>query len=168
MSTLPSLRITTLPVFPATAPRRNLQPSKKAPVKPISLKETYFVLKINLLLFAQESFLQMVKNPPAMQETWVRSLGHEDPLEEGKAVHSSILAWRIPWTEESGGLQSQRVRHNRVTNILTQHNYVCFCIIYSYNTRKQGGLKHIFLQYDRQYYYRRKSLFFINLIVRDV
>ena len=49
---------------------------------------------------------QMVKNPLAMQETWVRSLGWEDPLEEGMAAHSNILAWRIPWTEESGGLQS--------------------------------------------------------------
>ena len=48
----------------------------------------------------------MVKNPPAMQEMWVRSLGGEDPLEEGMATHSSILAWRIPWTEEPGGLQS--------------------------------------------------------------
>ena len=44
----------------------------------------------------------MVKNLPAMQETWVRSLGWEDPLEEGMATHSSILAWRIPWTEEPG------------------------------------------------------------------
>ena len=58
------------------------------------------------------------KNLPAMQETqeaWVRSLGQEDPLEEGMAVHFSILAWRIPWTEEPGGLQStgsQRVRHD--------------------------------------------------------
>ena len=41
---------------------------------------------------------QLVKNPPAMQETWVQSLGWEDPLEKGKATHSSILAWRIPWT----------------------------------------------------------------------
>ena len=49
---------------------------------------------------------QMVKNPPAMQETWVRSLGWEDPLEKGTATHPSILAWRIPWTEEPGGLQS--------------------------------------------------------------
>ena len=48
----------------------------------------------------------MVKNLSPMQESWVRSLGCEDPLEEGKATHSSILAWRIPWTEESGGLQS--------------------------------------------------------------
>ena len=57
----------------------------------------------------------MVKNPPAMQETWVQSLGGEDPLEKGMATHSSILAWRIPWTEEPGGLQSmglQRIRHD--------------------------------------------------------
>jgi len=49
---------------------------------------------------------QMVKNLPAMWETWVQSLGWEDPLEEGMATHSSILAWRIPWTEEPGGQQS--------------------------------------------------------------
>ena len=49
---------------------------------------------------------QMVKNPPAVQETWVRSLGWEDPLEKEMATHSSVLAWRIPWTEEPGGLQS--------------------------------------------------------------
>ena len=49
---------------------------------------------------------QTVKNLPAMQETWVQSLGREDPLEKGMANHSSILAWRTPWTEEPGGLQS--------------------------------------------------------------
>ena len=49
---------------------------------------------------------QMVKNLPAMQETWARSLGREDPLEKKVAIHSSILAWRIPWTEDPGGLQS--------------------------------------------------------------
>ena len=57
----------------------------------------------------------MVKNLPAMQETWVQSLGQEDLLEEGIATHSSILAWRIPWTEEPGGLHSmgsQRVGHD--------------------------------------------------------
>ena len=48
---------------------------------------------------------QMVKNLPAMQETWVQSLGWEGPLEKGMTNDSSILAWRIPWTEESGGLQ---------------------------------------------------------------
>ena len=58
---------------------------------------------------------QTVKNLPAMWETWILSLGQEDPLEKGMATHSSILAWRIPWTEEPGGLQSkgsQRVRHD--------------------------------------------------------
>ena len=57
----------------------------------------------------------MVKNLPAMQETRIRSLGQEDPLEEGMTTQSSILAWRIPWTEEPGGLQSmglQTVGHN--------------------------------------------------------
>ena len=49
---------------------------------------------------------QMVKNPPTMQETRVQSLGWEDPLEKGMATHSSILAWKIPWTEEPDGLQS--------------------------------------------------------------
>ena len=48
----------------------------------------------------------MVKNPPAMQETWVEALGQEDPLEEEMATHSNIFAWEIPWTEEPGGLQS--------------------------------------------------------------
>ena len=57
----------------------------------------------------------MIKNPPAMQETLVQSRDWEDPLEKGKATPSSILAWRIPWTEETGGLQSmgtQRVRQD--------------------------------------------------------
>ena len=61
----------------------------------------------------------MVKNLPAMLKTGVRSLGQEDPLEKETATHSSILAWRIPWTEKHGGLQSigsQRVRHNWVAN----------------------------------------------------
>ena len=49
---------------------------------------------------------QMVKNLPAMQETQVQSLGREDPLKEGMATHSSVLAWRVPWTEEPGRLQS--------------------------------------------------------------
>ena len=57
----------------------------------------------------------MVKNLPAMQETWVQSLGGEDTLEKGMATHSRILAWTIPWTEELGRLQSvglQRIRHD--------------------------------------------------------
>ena len=65
---------------------------------------------------------QMVKNLSAVQETWVQSLVQEDPLEKGMATYSSILAWRIPWTEEPGRLQSmglQRVGHDRATNTLT-------------------------------------------------
>ena len=68
-----------------------------------------------MLLKGASLVAQLVKNPPAMQETQVQSLGWEDPLEEGKATHSSILAWRIPGTEEPGRLQSmglQRVRHD--------------------------------------------------------
>ena len=63
----------------------------------------------------------MIKNPPAMQETWVQSLGWEDPLEKRMATHSSIPAWRIPWTEEPGRLQPmgwQRVGHDWATNTL--------------------------------------------------
>ena len=58
---------------------------------------------------------QKVKNLPEMQETWVQSLGEEDPMEKGMATHSSILAWEIPWTEEPGGLPStgsQRIGHD--------------------------------------------------------
>ena len=53
---------------------------------------------------------QLVKNPPAMQETLVQFQGWEDPLEKGTSTHSSVLAWRIPWTEEPGGLQSMRLQ----------------------------------------------------------
>ena len=69
-----------------------------------------------------------------VQETWVRSLGQEDPLEKEMATHSSILAWRIPWTEEPGELQSmgsQKVRHNSHTQHIHTHNcmrYLCFWI----------------------------------------
>ena len=59
--------------------------------------------------------VQMIKNLPAVQETWVRSLGWEDPLGKGMATHSSILTWRIPWAEEPDGLQSlgwQKVSHD--------------------------------------------------------
>ena len=64
---------------------------------------------------------QIIKNLPAMQETWVPSLGQEDPLEKEMAIHSSILAQRIPWTEEPGGLQfiGLQVRHDQVTNMFT-------------------------------------------------
>ena len=67
------------------------------------------------LIHTASLMVQMLKNLPAMQETWVPSLGWEDPLEEGMATHFSILAWRIPWTGEPGVLQSiglQKVEHN--------------------------------------------------------
>ena len=74
----------------------------------------------------------MVKNPPAMQETWVWSPGCEDPLEKEMATHSSIVAWKIPWTEEPGGLQSvgsqrpgqDRETQHKVCSIL-EHISVC-------------------------------------------
>ena len=71
---------------------------------------------------------QMVRNLPAVQKTWIRPLGREDPLEESMATHSRTLAWRIPWTEESGWLRSktlQRVRQNWATNIhVCMHRYI--------------------------------------------
>ena len=63
---------------------------------------------------------QMVKRLPAMRQTWVQSLGLEDPLEEDMATHSSTLAWKIPWMEESGSLQSmgsQRIRQDWATSL---------------------------------------------------
>ena len=67
--------------------------------------------------------VQLVKNPPAIRETWVQSLGWEDPLEKGKATRSSILAWRIPWTMWFMG--SQRVRHDRATFTFTFMVHPC-------------------------------------------
>ena len=71
--------------------------------------------KLNIKNLWASLLAQSVKNLPAIQQTQVRSLGQEDPLEKEIATHSSILAWRIPWTEEPGGLQSrglQTVRHD--------------------------------------------------------
>ena len=82
----------------------------------LSIWELLFLtMEITHLTQRASLVAQMVKNLPAVQETWVRFLGWEDPLEKGMATHSSILTWRIPWTEEPGGLQSmgsQRVRHD--------------------------------------------------------
>ena len=76
---------------------------------------------------------QIVKNLPAMSETWVRSLDQEDLLEKGIATHSSILAWKIPWTEEAGWLQSvelQRIGYNWSANTHTHHD-----ITYKWNLK---------------------------------
>ena len=96
--------------------------------------ENTVVLKLYLLfifyLFSIKDIklnvAQTVKNPPAIRETWVWSLDWEDPLEEGMATHSITLSWRIPWTEEPGGLQSmgsQRVGHDWVTKHSTAHKW---------------------------------------------
>ena len=79
-----------------------------------------------LISMVKQTFLvtQMVKNLPAVQETQVWSLSWEDPLEKGMATHSSILAWRIPWTENPGRLQSmgsQRIGHDWATNTHTHY-----------------------------------------------
>ena len=75
------------------------------------------------------SWLRPVKNLLAMHKTQIWSLGQEDPLEKGVATHSSILAWKIPWTEEPGGLQStgsQRVGNDWVRNTFTVQNFIPF------------------------------------------
>ena len=96
----------------------------------------YIIAKITENLLCVRNFLnvlciqrtspvaQIVKNLPTMQKTWVWFLGWEDPLEKRMATHISFLAWRIPWTEESGRLQSmglQRVGHDWATNTFTVH-----------------------------------------------
>ena len=91
---------------------------------------------------------QMVKNLPGVQETLVWSLGQEDPLEKGMATHSSILAWRIPWTEELGRLQSmgsKRVGHNWATNIshFTVDGDSEYFQYFQWQTRKQGEPLHL-------------------------
>ena len=80
-----------------------------------SLPEVRWPMKSLVIYDGASQVAQMVKNLPTVQETQVRSLGQEDLLEKRMATHFSILAWRIPWTEEPGGLQSmgsQRDRHD--------------------------------------------------------
>ena len=85
-----------------------------------SLSCLFILFLLSTSHFCRASLVaQLVKNLPAMQETWLWSLGQEDPLEKGMATHSSILAWRIPWRENPGGLQSvesQRLGHDWATN----------------------------------------------------
>jgi len=89
------------------------------------------IVNISLItLYGTSLVAQTVKNLPAMQETQIWSLGQEDPLEKGIATHSSILAWRISWTEEPGRLQStgsQRVGYDRATNTVT---FSLWCVVY--------------------------------------
>ena len=111
---------------------QNTRVSASASALPMNIQGWFPLRKCSLLQMAQ-----MVKNLPEMRETWVGSLGWEDPLEEGMATYSSILAWRIPWTEEPGGLQSigsQRVRHNWVTKHSTA-SFKFSCIFFQKGKR---------------------------------
>ena len=89
---------------------------------------------------------RLVKNLPAMQETWVCSLDLKDPLEKGMATHSSILAWKSPWIEEPEGLQSmglQRVRREYATNTKVIHSDGVKSSIYFGRVRLGGIIQHI-------------------------
>ena len=91
------------------------QPCSVGPLPQMNQCLQFFILSSLLWRNSKSLMAQMIKNMPAIQETRVQSLGWEDPLEKRMGTHSSILAWRIPWTEEPGGLQSmgsQRVRHD--------------------------------------------------------
>ena len=70
----------------------------------------------------------MVKNPPVMQETWIQSLGQEDPLEKEMATHSSILAWRIPWTEDLVGYTPWGRKELDMTEVYSQVIQMCVCV----------------------------------------
>ena len=99
---------------------------------------------------------QMENSPPAMWETWVRSLGQENPLGKGMAAHSSILAWRIPRTEVPGGLQSmgsQRVRHDWATQHSTAHVYPMTQWYHFYKERKYMSIKKQFYFFTVQILY---------------
>ena len=112
-------------------------------VIPLSL--AYLAARLNkmdelMLLCCHQGSLvaQMVKNLPAVQEIWVWSLGWKDPLEKGMGTHSSILSWRVPWTEEPGELRpvgSQRIGHNWATNT---HNAFIVCPVF----RSQSDISH--------------------------
>ena len=99
-------------------------------------KETFFYLyrgQENTMNFKERLYraspvAQMIKNWPAMQETWVLSLGWEDPLEEGMATHSSILAWRIPMDREAWQATVHGVTESGTTEQLSTEQYVCVCV----------------------------------------
>ena len=94
---------------------------------------------ISISIYQASLVPHMAKNLPAMQETWVQSLGLEDPLDKEVATYSTILAWRTPWTEEPGGLQSmesQRVGYDWATNTFTLFFTVDIILPASYHWEK--------------------------------
>ena len=91
-----------------------------SPQGPTHMQTFHWEIGCFLTLLSASLVAQMLKYLPAVQETWVQSLGQEDPLEKEMSIHSSTLAWKIPWTEEPGGLQStgsQRVGHDWATSL---------------------------------------------------
>ena len=127
------------------------------------------VLLLFLLFSVTSLVAQTVKNLPAMQETMVRSLGWEDPLEKDLAAHSRILAWRIPWTEEPGGLQSmgsQRVGHNWLTN----NNYCSqssapwiLCVQPTYSREFPSKQVSLNLCGQAVFYFKNYSIFLVTI-----
>ena len=106
----------------------NLPFSKVGYTHTLLLGQRWWVIRDSLMA-------QMVKSLPAMRETWVQSLGRKDPLEVKMATRSSILAWKIPWTEEPGGLQSigsQKVGQDWVTSLSISVCNTCDVIILTY------------------------------------
>ena len=102
---------TSHPLLPTSSPALNL--SQHQGLFPLS----WLFLLGGQSIGASPLVAQMVKNLPVRQETWVQSLGWEDPLQKGMATHFSILAWRIPWKEEPGGLQSLRLQRSHILQL---------------------------------------------------
>ena len=124
LNTQPSFLLSLFKFQPAKA-KSSHQSDSHSQSNDIALDISFLLwskIKIKYLLWSKMAFLvaQKVKSPPAVQETRVWSLGQEDPLNKEMATHSSILAWKIPWTEKPGRLQSmssQRVRHDWATSL---------------------------------------------------
>ena len=117
----PALQADSLPSEPARKPKYRIFLGRKVMTNLDSIfksRDITLLTKVHLvksMVFLIFLVAQTVKNLPATQETWVQFLDWEDPLEKGMAIHSSVLAWRIPWMEKPGGLHSmgsQRVRHD--------------------------------------------------------
>ena len=99
-------------------------------IPPPRRRQTFSALLTQGFPHTASLIAQSVKKLPAMQETRVRFLGWEDPLEKGMTTHSSILAWRIPWIEEPGGLQSTRSQESDTTERLHFHFKLCYSKIF--------------------------------------
>ena len=149
---------------------------------------SWFFVLITLIPFVQRCYLlvtslvaQMVKRLPTVQETWVRSLGQEDLLEKEMATHSSILAWKIPWMEKPGRLQSmgsQRVGHERVTSLSHKINYgpklkilsfswSTVCSLTTTEINRASGVRANFYPVPGPWVYHWKHLF-LNRVCQEV